>query len=108
MGECHVEFALFEHQNFPSPSSSFKKDSDFHEIDSFHDWQHVDPFMFECIVYEGIILDYARVEFNALAPPSVTKDEPYVSKDVSMSDYCRFAQVVQSMPPIDDIKCDFD
>ena len=40
--------------------------------------------------------------------PCIIKDKPYATNEVSMSDYCRFSQVVQSMPPVDDIECDFD
>jgi len=48
------------------------------------------------------------VEFNAPVPPSAVEDEPFANNGVSMSDYCRFAQVVQSMLPIYDIECDFN
>ena len=40
----HVEFVLFENQNIPSPSSALEEDVDFHEISSFDDWWHIDPF----------------------------------------------------------------
>ena len=46
--------------------------------------------MFECVTSEGLDLDYARVEFNVLPPPSLIKDVPYAIDGVSMSDYCRF------------------
>ena len=90
-GECHVEFALFENQNFPSLSSATEEDLDFHEISSFDDWWHADPFVLECVTSEGLSLDYVRVEFNVPAPSIVTKVEPYAANEVSMSDYCRFA-----------------
>ena len=41
-------------------------------------------------------------------PPSIVEDKTYATNEVSMSDHCKFAQVVQSIPQIDDIKYDFD
>ena len=38
VGECHVEFALFENHNIPSPLSASEGDIDFHEIGSFGFW----------------------------------------------------------------------
>jgi len=64
---------------------------DYHEIGSFDDWLYVDPFVFECVMSEGLGLDCARVEFNALTPSSIIKDESYVTNEVSMSDYYMFA-----------------
>ena len=46
------------------------------------------------------------MEFNPPAPPSVPNDEPYATNEVSMSDYCKFEQVLQLMPYVDNIKCD--
>ena len=108
MGESHVELALFENQNLPSPSTTFKEDSNFHEISSFGDFWHVDPFVFEYAISEGLGLDFARIEFNVSMPPSILNEETYATNEVSMSDYCRFAQVMQSMPAIDNMECDFD
>ena len=71
-----------------SPLSAFREDLDFHEIGSFDDWWHVDPFMFEYVMTEGLGLDYARVEFNAHVSSSVTEDKPCATNEVSMSDYC--------------------
>ena len=81
---------------------------DFHEIDSFDNWWHVDPFVFECVTSEGLIVNYARVKFNAPTPHSVIKAKPYATDGVSMSDYYRFTQVVLFMPSAQDIECDFD
>ena len=91
MGDCHVEFALFENKNFLSRFSTSEEDSDFYEIGLFDDWWHVGPFVFECVTSEGLNLDFARVEFDAPVPPSVTKDEPYATNVVSMIDYYMFA-----------------
>ena len=105
--DVNVEFVLFKNHNIPSPSA-LDEDMDFHDIGSFDDWWHIDPFVFNCVTTEGLGLDYATVEFNMPAPPSIVEDETYATNEVSMSDYCRFAQVVQSMPQIDDIEHDFD
>ena len=53
--------------------------------------------MFKCVTCEGLGLDYARVEFSMLMSPSMIEDETYATNDVSMCDYRRFAQIVQSM-----------
>jgi len=37
VGECHVEFVLFENQNIASPSSDSEEHLDFHEVCSFDD-----------------------------------------------------------------------
>ena len=39
---------------------------------------------------------------------SIVEDKTYATNEVSMSDHYRFAQVVQSIPQIDDVKYDFD
>ena len=91
VGECHVEFTLFENQNILSSSSTLEEDMDFPEIGPFNNWWDVDPFMFECVTFVGLGLDYVRVEFNAPTTPSIVKDEIYAINEVSMSDYCRFA-----------------
>ena len=79
MGKCHVKFASFENQSFPSYSSNFEEDSDFHGIGLSDDWWHVNPFVLECATSKELSLDYARVEFNAPTAPSITKDEPYAT-----------------------------
>ena len=94
VGESHGESVLFENQNIPSPSSALEEDMDFHQISSFDIWWRVDPFVFECVTSAGLRLDYARVEFNAPVPPSIVEDTTYATNEVSMSDYCMFAQVV--------------
>ena len=108
VGESYVEFVFFENQNIPSSSSPLEEDVNFHDIGSFDDWWHVDPFAFECVTSKGLCLHYARVEFSTPMPPCMIEDETYATNELSMSDYCRFAQVVQYMPQIDDIKHDFD
>ena len=41
-------------------------------------------------------------------PFSIVEDETYATNEVSMSNYCRFAQVAQSVPRVDDIEYEFD
>ena len=43
------------------------------------------------------------MEFDALAPPSIPKDEPYATNESSMNDYYSFAQVLLSLPSIENI-----
>jgi len=48
------------------------------------------------------------VEFSASMPPNKPEVEAPISNDSSMSDSCRFAQVVHSMPPMEGFDADFD
>ena len=41
-------------------------------------------------------------------PPSIPNVETYASNESSRSDYCRFAQVVLSLPLMDGVDLDFD
>ena len=41
-------------------------------------------------------------------PPYKPKVEAPVSNDSSISEYCKFAQVVHSMPPLEGFDADFD
>ena len=51
---------------------------------------------------------YVKVEFAAPTPPSITKVKAYASNESSMSNYCRFAQVVLSLPHSEGVDLDFD
>ena len=64
--------------------------------------------MFVYVDTKGPDLDCSKVEFDALVPPSVTKDEPYATSEGSVSDYCEFAQVLLSLPSMEDTEYDFD
>jgi len=66
------------------------------------------PFAFENVRSEVLDLDHARVKLSVPMPPSMIEDETYATNDVSMSDYCKLAKIMQSMPQIDDNKHDFD
>ena len=49
---------------------------------------------------------YVKVKFAAPTPPSIPEVEAYTSNESSMSDYCRFAQVVRSLPPREGVGLD--
>ena len=48
------------------------------------------------------------MEFAAPMPPNKPEIEAHISNDSSISAYCRFAQVVHSMPPLEGFDVDFD
>ena len=48
------------------------------------------------------------MEFVVLALPSIPKVEVYASNESTMSDYCRFAQAVLSLPPMERFDANFD
>ena len=48
------------------------------------------------------------MEFSAPMPPNKPEVEIPVSNDFSMTEYCRFAQVVHSMPSLEGFDADFD
>jgi len=56
----------------------------------------------------GPDLDYAKVEFVAPVPPSVTAGEPNAINKDSTSNYCRFAHILMSLPLMDGFVYDFD
>jgi len=51
---------------------------------------------------------YARVEFPASKPPNMPAVEVPMPNESSMSNNCRFTQVVFSMPPMEGFDVDFD
>ena len=48
------------------------------------------------------------MEFAAPMPSTVPKVKAYASNESPMSDYCRFAKVVLSFPPLEGVDVDFD
>jgi len=40
-------------------------------------------------------------------PLSIVKDKHYAFNDTYLSDYCMFARVLMSLPPLDGVKNDF-
>jgi len=48
------------------------------------------------------------VQFAASMPPNMPKVKAHIFKESSMSDYCRFAQAILSLPPMEGFDADFD
>jgi len=67
-----------------------------------------DPPDFDWISYEDPNQRYVEVEFAAPVPRNMLMVEAYVSNESSMSDYCRFAQAILSLPPMEGLDIDFD
>jgi len=57
-----------------------------------------DPPDFDWISIKDPDQGYAKVEFAAPMPPSILEVEAHASNESTMSDYCRFAQVVLLAP----------
>ena len=51
---------------------------------------------------------YVILEFAASMPSNMPKVEAYASNESAMSDYCRFAQAILSLPLIEELYADFD
>jgi len=81
---------------------------DFYEQESYDDLCCIDPFVFDYVDPKGCNIDCSKAEFDGLVPPSVTQDEPYNANEGSMRDYCKFAQVLLCLFPMEDIEYDFD
>ena len=71
-------------------------------------WNCEDPPDSEWISYEGLDQGYVKVEFATPMPPNKPEVEAPVSNDSSISEYCRFTQVVHFMPSLEDFDADFD
>ena len=67
-----------------------------------------DPPIFDWVSTIGPDLNYAKVEFVAPITPGITKDGPSASNECSLSAYCRFAQLLTYLPPIEGINLHFD
>ena len=65
-----------------------------------------DPPDFDWISTEDPNQGYVKVAFAAHMPRSIPKVE--TSNEFTMSEYCRFAQAVLSLPPIEGFDADFD
>jgi len=48
------------------------------------------------------------VEFVSPVPPNKPEVEAPIFNESSMSNYCKFAQIVLSMPPVEGFDADFD
>jgi len=67
-----------------------------------------DPFDFDWICIEYADQGYVKVEFAAPTPPNIPEVEAYAPNESPMSDYCRFVQVVLSLPPMEGVDLNFD
>ena len=67
-----------------------------------------DPPNFDWISIEDPDQGCFKVEFAAPLPPSIPKAEVHTSNESAMSDYCRFALVVLSLPHMEGFDVDFD
>jgi len=64
-----------------------------------------DLFSFDCTLFEGF--GHNGVTVDSL-PPNIVENEPYVVDEGCLSNLCRFMTLMMFMPPMDDIRCDFD
>ena len=66
------------------------------EIETKDDWSYLGPSDSNWISTKDPDQGYVKVEFAAPTPPSIPGVETYASNESSMSDYCRFTQLVLS------------
>ena len=78
------------------------------EVEMEDDLNCQDPSDFDWISIKDPDQGYVKLEFAAPTPPSITKVKAYASNESSMSNYCRFAQVVLSLPLMEGVDLDFD
>jgi len=67
-----------------------------------------DPPDFDWISHQNPTQRYVKVEFAAPTLPNMPKVKAHVCNESSMSDYCRFAQAILSLPPIEGLNADLD
>jgi len=67
-----------------------------------------DPLDFNWISHEDLDQRYVKMEFATPMLPNMPKVAAHVSNKSSMSDYCRFAQVVLSLFLMEGFHIDFD
>ena len=109
--EVEGRFAVFSHRKEDAVSPhSFILDALplSHEYDMEDGLHNEDPPYSEWISYEDPDQGYVRVGFSTSMPPSKPEVEAPISNDSSISEYCRFAQVVHSMPPLEGFDANFD
>ena len=100
---CHTK------EDMVSPSSSLLYGLPLSpEIDRKDVLNYDDPPDSGWISYEDPEQRYVKVKFAAPMPPTVPEVKTYASNKSSMSDYCKFAQVVLSLPPMERVDWDFD
>ena len=67
-----------------------------------------DPRMLNRKCCEGHGLDFAKVDLFKNLTSSIINDNPYAFDEGYLSDYCRFSQVLLSLPTMDDVKNNLD
>jgi len=108
VGTCHVEFNFFEVRSVSVTSFLSDKVPNSHGIDMDDVWCCIDPPMFDWVSNYGPGLDYAKVEFAAPILPDITEDRPSAFNEGSLNAYCRFAQLLRSLPPVEEVDLDFN
>jgi len=109
--EVKGRFAVFSHkkEDMVSPHSSTLDALPIsHENDIEDVWNCEDPLDSDWISYEDPDQGYPKVEFATPMPPNKTEIKAPVSSESSMSNCCRFAQTVLSMPPMEGFDVDFN
>jgi len=100
---CHMK----EKVSFPN-SSLLDKSFPSLEIDMKNVLNSEDPPDLDWISAEDPNQRYVKMEFAAPMSPNMPKVEAHTSNESSMSDYCRFAQAVLSLPLMEGIDANFD
>ena len=67
-----------------------------------------DPPDFDWISHEDPNQRYVKVEFAAPTPPNMANVDVHASNEFALSNYCRFAQAIHSLPPMKGFNADFD
>ena len=106
--ECYAVFCHMQ-EDIVSPNSSLLDALTLSpEINMEDVLKCEDPPDSDWISCEDLNQGYVKVEFAAPMPPNTPKVEVPVLDESSISDYCRFAQVVLSMPPMEGFDANFD
>ena len=72
------------------------------------DWCCPDPSYYNWNLTENPSQGYVKVKFAAPTPLNILEVATYASNEFSMSDYCRFVQLILSLPSMEGTNLDFD
>ena len=109
--EVEGHYVVFCHtkEDLVSPSSSLLDALPFSPEIGIEDVLNCeDPLDSDWISYENPNQRYVKMEFTAPMPPNKLEVEAPVSNESSISDYCRFAQTILSMLPVEGFDANFD